>query len=388
MADPKKVLQVMSQSSIEIDRRKFVGASLSSGVGLGAFLAGHANASSANVHPVARNVRLPRSGFQTPIIGVGCPYLARWIGQQRPQRAKDVLRYAFDQGFRFFDSGQLYEIDPLAGEAIAEFRDKVYISNKTHAAGPNAPELVRAHVEVALSNYKTDYIDCVKVHNAFHYDNSMRVLDALDTLRNEGKIRQIGISTHVYYELAYQLIDTGRVDEVMIAKGYFPKGYYQMLSERNREFRELAIGRAHELGMNIIGMKCLGGILFNRDGTRFVPDFEEEKMAKLPGAAIRWGFADPRITMYAIGMDQESDVDAALALISGDMTFTLEDRALLAEFSARLWESEFITKMEKPFTKSGEGYLEPYVAGLLRDQGIDPEPYRLEALNRAKGGGE
>ncbi len=42
----------------------------------------------------------------------------------------------------------------------------------------------------------------------------------------------------------------------MLGKGYFPKGYYQMLSERNVEFRELAIARAHERGLTVIGMKC------------------------------------------------------------------------------------------------------------------------------------
>ncbi len=383
----------MSGSSDPIDRRRFVAAGLASGAALGA-VTGRAGEASPSSSPASTDesttasgpatVNLPRSGFTTPIIGLGCPYLARWTAQGKPEVARRVLRYAFERGIRFFDSGQLYEIDPVAGEAISEFREHVYISNKTHAAGPDAPALTRSHVETALRNYRTDMIDCIKVHNAFDYDTTMRVLDTLDTLRMEGKLRQVGLSTHVYFEVAYRVIDTGRLDEVMLAKGYFPKGYYQMLSERNVEFRELAIARAHELGMNVIGMKCLGGILFNEDGRRFVPDFDESKRAQLPAAALRWAFDDPRLTMIAVGMDREADVDASLELISGDRSLTTADRLLLADYSAKLWSSQFVRGMERPFAEPGSAYLEPYVVGLLERQGVDPEPYRAKMSGKAE----
>jgi aryl-alcohol dehydrogenase-like predicted oxidoreductase len=92
--------------------------------------------------PGPRTVKLPRSRFETPVIGLGCPYLARWSAQGKPEEVGRILRYAFDRGIRFFDSGQLYPVDPVAGTAIAEFCDKVYISNKTHAAGLDASALV------------------------------------------------------------------------------------------------------------------------------------------------------------------------------------------------------------------------------------------------------
>ena len=50
-------------------------------------------------------VKLPRSGFTTPVIGLGCPYLARWTAQGKPEEVRRILRYAFDRGIRFFDSG-------------------------------------------------------------------------------------------------------------------------------------------------------------------------------------------------------------------------------------------------------------------------------------------
>jgi len=376
----------MSGSIEGVNRRAFVAAGLAATAGARLGRAegpGDPPQTETPKRPGPRTVKLPRSGFETPVIGLGCPYLARWTAQGKPEEVRRILRYAFDRGIRFFDSGQLYPVDPVAGAAIAEFRDQVYISNKTHAAGPDAPALARKHVETALKSYRTDVIDCVKVHNAFDYDNTLRVLDALEQLRKEGKVRQLGLSTHVYYEVALRVIETGRLDEVMLGKGYFPKGYYQMLSERNVEFRELAIARAHERGMTVVGMKCLGGFLFNEAGRRLVPDFDEAKRARLPATALRWGFSDPRITLWAVGMDKESDVDRNLALISDDLALTDADRTLLAEYSAKLWQAKPIRDMARPFAEPGSGYLEPYIVDLLKRQGIDPEPYRRQASGEA-----
>jgi len=41
-------------------------------------------------------------------------------------------------------------------------------------------------------------VDCVKVHNGFDFHTTLCVLDALDQFCKEGKVRQLGLSTHVY----------------------------------------------------------------------------------------------------------------------------------------------------------------------------------------------
>jgi hypothetical protein len=82
-------------------------------------------------------------------------------------------------------------------------------------------------------------------------------------------------------------------------------------------------------------------------------------------------------------MDKESDIDRNLALIAGDLALTDADRALLAEYAAKLWQAKPIRDMERPFAEPGGGYLEPYIVDLLTRQGIDHEPYRRQTSGEA-----
>ena len=46
---------------------------------------------------------------------------------------------------------------------------------------------------------------------------------------------------------------------------------------------------------------------------------------------------DERIHLLVIGMRLEQEIDANIRTLTGDTTYTLEDRTLLAEFSRRPW---------------------------------------------------
>ena len=65
----------------------------------------------------------------------------------------------------------------------------------------------------------------------------------------------------------------------------------------------------------------------------------------LPAAAIRYVLQDKRIHLLAIGMRLKQEIDANIRTLSGDTTYTTDDRALLAEFSVRVLDSEPIKKM-------------------------------------------
>ena len=54
---------------------------------------------------------------------------------------------------------------------------------------------------------------------------------------------------------------------------------------------------------------------------------------------------DKRIHLLTIGMRLKKEVDANIRTLSGDATYTLDDRALLAEFSARAFDSDAIKAM-------------------------------------------
>jgi predicted aldo/keto reductase-like oxidoreductase len=77
-----------------------------------------------------------------------------------------------------------------------------------------------------------------------------------------------------------------------------------------------------------------------------VSDFDKQRLQQLPAAAIRHVLQDPRIDLLNIGMRLKEEIDANLKILSGDTAYTLEDRALLAEFSAKLFDTAAIKKMK------------------------------------------
>jgi aryl-alcohol dehydrogenase-like predicted oxidoreductase len=362
----------MARGKRGLDRRSFVKAGLGTVAGVATIGSGTelAKTAAAAEAPATiggmTTVALPRTGFVTPRFALGGSAMAGYglknFTTMTPERMVECVRHAYDEGVRYFDTAVSYRRglklggEEVLGNALHDVRDQVYLNTKTHA---RTPEGARRHIAFSLKSMKTDYVDSLKLHVPNHYDYAMRVGEELAKMKEEGLTRTIGVSNHVHFEVLYKLIDTGLFDEILVAKGYFPKGFYEILSHRNQEFRELALIRAEELGMNIIGMKALNGHIFGHHVRDLAPDYPKDKARKLPGAAIRWALSDKRFHTFTIGYSYYEDVDACLEIFRGDMTVTDEDRRLLAEFSTIAWETEQVQKYEEPYLHEGDTYGPP-----------------------------
>jgi predicted aldo/keto reductase-like oxidoreductase len=108
--------------------------------------------------------------------------------------------------------------------------------------------------------------------------------------------------------------------------------------------RDDCLARAHESGMGIVAMKVIGGGWLGRWSGYLVPGFDKQRLAQLPAAAIRHVLQDKRVDLLAIGIHLQGQIDANIQVVSGDTTCTAEDRALLSEFSAKLYETDAVKK--------------------------------------------
>ena len=261
-------------------------------------------------------------------------------------RAK-MVRYAYDKGVRFFDTARVYaESEGIMGNGLKGVRDNVYLASKVAVSNPAR---VRASVETSLSELKTDYVDCMQVHSpaieAVGAEGGMKIYEELDKLRDEGMIRFIGLTTHVAFEEVFKMLDTGAFDQVLMARGYLHRGYENMISHANIEWREKCVVRAHELGMAIVTMKVMGANLLGRGSATYVSDYDEAQRKKLPAAAIRWVLNDERISMLNIGMSVMEDVDANVSVLKGKLELREPDRMLLADYSRIAYVSEYVKSM-------------------------------------------
>jgi predicted aldo/keto reductase-like oxidoreductase len=258
-----------------------------------------------------------------------------------------MVRRAFDQGVRYFDTARGYfESEAIMGQGLKPVRDQVYLATKIWAM---KPEEVRPSVEASLKALDTDYADAMQIHGPIierlDFDATMKIHAEMVKLRDEGLFRFIGLTNHVAFEKTHALIATGGFDQVMLAYGYC-KGFHQMLSDRNVEWREMCIAEAHDQNMGLVLMKAFNGWVYNRRAGTMVKGYDEAELKKLPGAALRWVLQEKRFDMYNLGISYPEHLDEDIAIFSGDTTLTTADQRLLADFTGKVYESDWAKNLK------------------------------------------
>jgi predicted aldo/keto reductase-like oxidoreductase len=110
--------------------------------------------------------------------------------------------------------------------------------------------------------------------------------------------------------------------------------------------RDACLAKAHELGMGIVAMKVIGAGMLGAWSGYLVPGFDKDRLKQLPASAIRHVLQDQRVHVLNIGMRLKEEIDANIKILTGDGAYTLADRTLLAEFSAKLFETDAIKRLK------------------------------------------
>lgn len=131
-----------------------------------------------------------------------------------------VLRTAVEQGVTLIDTADNYGpalAEELVAEALHPYPRELVIATKGgvvrtsdsawHVAG--RPEQLRAMCEASLRRLRTDRIDLYQLHRLDPDVPMADQLGALDALRQEGKIRYIGLDTLTADQLEQALSLTG-----------------------------------------------------------------------------------------------------------------------------------------------------------------------------------
>ncbi|MEE9279143.1 MAG: aldo/keto reductase [Myxococcota bacterium] len=157
---------------------------------------------------------LGRTGLEVTKLGYGAMELrgARGaIGREiDPADATRLLNQVLDAGINFIDTSPDYgDSEELIGKSIPHRRDEFFLASKCGCPvnqPPRSPgerpqhvftrENVRAGVEQSLRRMKTDHLDVVQFHispsRSLLEENAS--LEELEVLRQEGKVRFIGMS--------------------------------------------------------------------------------------------------------------------------------------------------------------------------------------------------
>ncbi|KNH40500.1 oxidoreductase [Bacillus thuringiensis] len=186
---------------------------------------------------------------------------------------KRLIEEAILQGITFFDTADSYGFgrsEELIGEVLKEKRHEFVLATKGGIQPllngetyiNNEPSYLRNAVENSLRRLQTDYIDLYYLHFINPETSYIDSIGELIRLKEEGKIRSIGIS-NVNIEQLKEANQHGHIDVV--------QSLYNML---NRTAEEELLPYCIEEGISFIPY---GPLAFGILGGKYTEDFELDK---------------------------------------------------------------------------------------------------------------
>ncbi|MBW2487071.1 MAG: aldo/keto reductase [Deltaproteobacteria bacterium] len=123
-----------------------------------------------------------------------------WVGIDDKQTSA-AIRAAYEAGITTFDTAEAYgkgHSEQVLASALSDVRDRVIYATKVFANHLKYEQVLQA-CDRSLKNLQTDYIDLYQIHwpsDSFGFDAVpvSETMDALNTLKEQGKIRSIGVS--------------------------------------------------------------------------------------------------------------------------------------------------------------------------------------------------
>jgi len=157
--------------------------------------------------------KLGKTGLMVSEICLGTMTFGNQINEVESTK---LIKYAMETGVNFIDTADMYVdglTEEIVGHALKGVRHSVVLATKVGAwqSGPTANDigLSRKHImdgiEASLRRLGTDYIDIFYAHipdNATPIEETLR---AMDDLVRQGKIRYLGCSNFLAWELCKAL---------------------------------------------------------------------------------------------------------------------------------------------------------------------------------------
>ncbi len=280
----------------------------------------------ARVDPDAGYRRLGRTDWRISDVVLGSGRVGRLEGS----KGVDVIRRALDRGVNYIDTSPDYSAtgsETVVGEAIQGRRDEVFVATKFctpwgHLGAGTPVADYKRIIEESLTRLRTDHADLAHVHSCDSVDRLMdeNLHEAFDRLKEEGKVRNLGFSSHTpnLTAVATAAVESSRFDVMMLA---YHHGAWPSIPG--------LIDRAHdEQDMGVIAMKTLKGAKHEN-----LADFQQQAPS-YSQAALKWVLSNPNVSAAVISFFEFQHVDEYLR--ASGQRLTPDDTALLGEYDRQI----------------------------------------------------
>jgi aryl-alcohol dehydrogenase-like predicted oxidoreductase len=313
------------------------------------------------------HVRLGRTGLQVSRLCLG----TMTFGLQCDEpTAAAILDRAADGGIDFLDTADVYPLggdlttqgrtEEIVGRWLEGKRDRFVLASKCFGrTGPapfdagNSRRHILDAVEASLRRLRTDYLDLYQLHGYDPQTPIDETLTALDDLVRQGKVRYIGCSNFLTYQLVRAI---GRSEVLRITRFATIQPRYNLLFRQiEREMLPFCL----EDGVGVIPYNPIaGGLLSGKhtrggepaEGGRFAlgnaaQTYQDrywhdrefatvEQIGELAGEAgidmvslaVAWVLANPAVTAPIVGASRPEQLDASLAALEAPLDPELKSR--------------------------------------------------------------
>lgn len=255
---------------------------------------------------------LGRTGLKVSVLGFGCGDVGGLIVRGSPAERERAVARAIDLGINYFDTAPSYGTglsEAHLGAALKALRADVHVGTKVRIAAEETNDIAGAvarSLDASLRRLGRDRVDLLQLHNSVRGARSGSALGAADVLeqvvpavhrlRDQGKVRFVGMTANGDTEALHRVVDSGAVDTAQVffnlldpsAWVEVPRGF------PGQDFRRLlAHTRAQRMG--VIVVRVLAG-------------------GALSGTAARHPLAHQAVAPIATGPDFGADVARAQRL--------------------------------------------------------------------------
>lgn len=227
---------------------------------------------------------LGNSGLIVSEVGLGTMQFgkAMQMGGLGQKETNEMVNFAMDHGINYIDTADVYslgESEELLGNALKGIREEIVLSTKCRLpmdeninhSGATRVNIIR-EVEASLRRLQTDYIDLYQLHSWDPYTPLEETLRTLDNLVRQGKVRYIGMSNYMAWQVSTAL---GLQERLGLEKYITAQMYYSLVG-RGLEHEFMSFAKYHNIGL-IVWSPLAGGFLtgkYDRDnpppeGSRF-----------------------------------------------------------------------------------------------------------------------
>lgn len=233
---------------------------------------------------------LGRSGLRVSAIGLGCNNFG---GRIDDEAARTVIHKALDLGITLFDTADVYGerggSETTMGKILGHDRKRIVLASK-FAMPMDAEEVLKgasrryivSAVEASLKRLQTDWIDLYQMHRPDPLTPIEETLRALDDLIRAGKVRYVGCSNVVAWEVA---------DAAWTARTEGLNPFISCQDEYSLLVRDAETGllpAARQYGMGLLPYFPLASGLLTGKYRRNTPMPEGARLTKTPRLADRY----------------------------------------------------------------------------------------------------